>query len=324
MYYFYFNSGTTNSRGYLLKGRRIIDHEQTQVGSKDSALAQNPLILLDALYRIYQDVLKRNLVNDHEIADIYMSGMVTSPYGIKETEHLSTPINVRTLKKNIYLFDETHAFKRRLKLVPGLKTIPQGTRVSPQNAGQVNNMRGEEIEVLGILSACPGLKAGRHIVILPGSHTQIAFLEEGTITDISSNITGELFYALTQNTILGSSITGCTDEEIVPDMIRLGYDCAEKYGFNRALYITRSMDLFSDSTSGQRYSYLEGVINSGIITNLKNTAAACDSAVIVDGHDQFTVLCELINYQLPGLAVRSISDDPQMPFSVRGFLSLIE
>ena len=54
-------------------------------------------------------------------------------------------------------------------------------------------------------------------------------------------------------------------EKIDTEMVRLGYRNLQKYGFNRAIYIDRSLLLFTDSTAEQRHSYLEGVLNGGVL-----------------------------------------------------------
>lgn len=64
-------------------------------------------------------------------------------------------------------------------MIPGLKTCARGVTVSPEEAFLVNNVRGEETEILGILCET-GLTDCA--VLLPGTHTQAAVVENGRIT----------------------------------------------------------------------------------------------------------------------------------------------
>lgn len=66
-----------------------------------------------------------------------------------------------------------------LEIIPGIKTVPYDAQVVPETADRVNMMRGEEIEVFGVLRGNPVLEQGRGVLILPGSHTQAVLLEIG-------------------------------------------------------------------------------------------------------------------------------------------------
>ena len=77
--------------------------------------------------------------------------MATSPSGLQEVEHLSLPAGLRELRENIVSYRENSFFHRELLLIPGLKTCARGVMVSPEEAFLVNNVRGEETEILGIL-----------------------------------------------------------------------------------------------------------------------------------------------------------------------------
>ena len=57
LYYFYFDSGTTNTRACLLKDRTIICRGDIPVGSRDSALHQNRTVLISALKQLYDQLL---------------------------------------------------------------------------------------------------------------------------------------------------------------------------------------------------------------------------------------------------------------------------
>lgn len=81
-----------------------------------------------------------------------------------------------------------------VRLVPG---------VGRDNAdGLQDVMRGEETQILGLLSD-PGASAR---VVLPGTHSKWATVQNGRVTDFRTFMTGELFGAIRKATILGGGM----------------------------------------------------------------------------------------------------------------------
>ncbi len=375
MYYVYFNSGTTNTRAYLIKNQSVIQRAEINVGSRDSALKRDNSLLISFLKQLYDDLLKKACLDDSQIHEIYMSGMISSPSGLVEVEHLSTPITIYKLKQELVSYYENTFFKRNINIVPGIKTIPQGQVSSIENVININNMRGEEIEIMGILHCYPTLSSGSSIIILPGSHTQVAFLHDGQIEDISSNITGELYYAITTSTILGASLTGsdeecenikiipdmvcmgydidissnitgelyyaittstilgasltgsdeeCENIKIIPDMVCMGYDISHTYGFNRALYLIRNLDIFTNSSLSQRFSYMEGVINGGVMDAITQITKDKKCTIAMAGSKtQYDIFKSLISQKFKQFDLTHIPEKKELPYSVEGFLNLI-
>ncbi len=57
-------------------------------------------------------------------------------------------------------------------------------------------MRGEEVEILGVA------EAGPRLIVLPGSHCNWAIVEDGYIARFRTFVTGELFAALRDHTLI--------------------------------------------------------------------------------------------------------------------------
>lgn len=324
MYTVYFDSGTTNTRVYLLDGLRIADQKSVQIGSRDSALHNDRSVLIRELKRLYDEILAHNGLTEQQAGEIYMSGMVSCPSGLVEIEHLSTPVDCATLKKAIVPYFERDFFGRTVQIIPGIKTLAQGAQATLDTVEFVNNMRGEETEIFGILHRCPRLARGNAIIILPGSHTQVAFLRDGSIVDISSNITGELYNAIVCETILSSSLAGNTTSEIDPELVCKGYTNLHTYGFNRALYIVRSMMLFTQATLEQRRSYMEGVLNGGVIDAIVHHIGHDEANIAVAGpHSQFEVY-RALGKLFPQFSFLEVPLRKDLPFSVEGLFHLLE
>lgn len=282
-YILYYDSGTSNTRAYLLDGDFSVKYTAKKaVGSKDSAIAGSNRVLIEGLKELYDQVLSAGGLEDGDISAIYASGMITCAYGLKEVPHLVLPLTVEGFAGSLVPFFEDTLFRREIILVPGLKTVHEDITF-------VNNMRGEEIEILGALDELQAVGAPHDLaMVLPGSHTHVTYLRGEQITDIISNFTGELFHAIQKNTILSPVLQW---DGTPPDreMVLKGYANLEKLGFNRALYICRAMDAFSEGTPHQRFSYGEGVILGGVRQSLeyycRNFWPDCRTAVLVS--DEF-------------------------------------
>lgn len=77
-------------------------------------------------------------------------------------------------------------------------------------------MRGEETQALGALLDTGG--GADHLVIAPGTHSKWVRLRDGRVTDFRSYLTGELFTALREHTILGRGI---------PQQLRAGVEAGQ-------------------------------------------------------------------------------------------------
>ena len=258
----YYDSGTTNSRAYLLgENCELLATAKREVGSKDSALAGSNKVLILALKELYDELLSQTGLSDGDVDAIYASGMITCPSGLHEVPHLTMPLTVEEFISQIVPFYEDTLFNRVINLVPGLRTLGDSIDL-------VNNMRGEEIESLGVMGEVQRLFGDEPVgLVFPGSHTHTVRVRGNVLEDALSNIGGELYAAIEKDTILGT-VLRVRPAHYDADMLSLGVANLHRYGFNRALYIIRAMDLFSRETPERRAAYAEGVILGGLCDSL--------------------------------------------------------
>lgn len=326
MYCIYFDSGTTNTRAYLIESGKILDTIKGAVGSKDSSIAGSNTVLLKGLKGLYDDLLFKNGIDESLVADIYASGMVTSPFGIKEVSHISTPASRKKIFNHTYTHYESYFFRREIKLIRGVKTVCDNFKCTPDSVANINNMRGEEIEVFGVIPNLPSEWLYDDIAIFfPGSHTHVAYLKNSELFDIWSTFSGELFHAISTDTILSNSVFA-DDTAIDPKMALLGLRNLKEYGFNRALYICHAMKIFDAADNSQRKSYLEGVIVGGIIIGFakKITQEWKEiKRIVVAGRSTLTGIYEiLLKDLLPHYPISIISTDEKCSFAVQGFINI--
>ena len=195
-YIVYFDSGTSNSRIYLLdKDFQVLYVDKKNMGSRNSSIEGSNRVLIEGLYELYTKLLQEKHLTEEDVTSIYMSGMITSPYGMKEVPHLKVPLSVQEFADSLYCHYEDTLFHRNIYLVPGLKTVND-------DFSFVGNMRGEEIEIIGTLDELRSRGITHAALMMPGSHTHVTYVKDDVVSDIISNFTGELFYALKKETIM--------------------------------------------------------------------------------------------------------------------------
>lgn len=292
-YLVYYDSGTSNSRIYILDSKGyIIYAKKKNIGSKDSAIAGSNVVLLEGLWKLYKDALQETGLKETDIKDIYASGMVTSPYGLKEIPHLTLPAAAKEFSDNLFCYYEGSCFQRNIYLIPGLKT-------ASSDISLINNVRGEEMEMIGVMEDAGNICGCEEFaLIFPGSHTHVAYIQKGRISGLLSNFTGELFHVLKAESIL-APILDINVKSLNPVEVRRGVENLRKMGFNRAIYICHAMQMFQYGTAEDRFSYAEGVINGGVREALeyycKNFWKECHTMTVVSEEFMYHLYQEIFD-----------------------------
>ncbi len=318
----YFDLGTSNVRLFVLDGAlNTLYTARRALGAKDSAIAGNNEALIAGMKAMYNTALSALSFKDADVVQIYASGMATSPYGFEEVPHCEAPVTVAEFaRRGVFSHREKKAFHREVLLVAGMKT-------TADDIAFINNTRGEEIEVVGVmetLEQCFGDEPAA--VILPGSHTHVMLAGAGAIRGIVSNFTGELFHALKTQTILAPVMEAEFDRPDT-DALLLGAQNAARFGFNRALYIGHAMRLFQQGDARARRCYCEGVISGGVITALdyyvENVWQGCRNAAIVSNAYMGEVFLALLTQSRTIENVRRIEIDAHKSYALEGLKRIV-
>ena len=81
--------------------------------------------------------------------------------------------------------------------------MPSQADSAPRTEGRAGDvMRGEETQIFGALRLSPRLADGRHIVVLPGTHSKWVELEDGRIVRFRTALTGETYALLCAHSTL--------------------------------------------------------------------------------------------------------------------------
>lgn len=319
----YFDSGTTNTRGFLLQNNQVIAKKRMSIGTVDNVLAQNSSTLLDAIWNLYQQLIADQNLQDNDVQDIYISGMATSVNGIYEVPYMPLPIDAQQYAQSFYRHMLPH-FDREVVLLTGLVRGPDTNHLDMSNMDQLNNVRGEELELFGVMSGfSKKFDAQECAVIMPGTHTHILYVRDGTISNITSCMGGELYAAISQHTILRASVSE-SPHIIQQTFLESGYHMTQKHGFNRALYMTRTIDLFTNYSRVQRDSFMEGVIHTGIVIALKEMSKQIKlDTIFITGKDVYMDIFPPL-LQCAGIHTPCVHAVQPMSLSVAGLLYLLE
>ncbi len=187
-------------------------------------------------------------------------------------------------------------------------------------------MRGEEIEIFGIIPDLPQEWQKQEMaVFLPGSHTHVAYIREGILQDIWSTFSGELYHAVSTSTVLSDSIR-CDTDVLDEQMVVQGYKNLMEYGLNRALYICHAMKIFNASDNAERKSYLEGVITAGVISGFEKIAEnrwGRVNKVVVAGSGKLTRVYEVLLKEAENrYEVITLAACRKQSFAVKGFVGM--
>lgn len=326
-YYVYMDSGTSNTRAYLIKGcAEVIDKIKKPIGTKDSSISGSNRELLQGLFSLYQEILKNNGLSDKQIKSIWMSGMITNSFGIVEIPHMTVPINAKKMYMETTRHFENHFFQRELNLVRGAKTTSDSDEVGFANIDMVNNVRGEEIEVIGIAGS-RFAPEDPFVVVSPGSHSHVCYVKDGELTDILSTFTGELSYAISTQTILSGELDS-SDVKMSKEFVHKGYEFLHQYGFCRALYIVHATKVFDVCSNGERTQILTGIIAGSVADILAKTVKEkwddVKKIIIIGGKEYVESYRMLISTALPDLTVEIISDINGNSIALSGFLELLK
>ncbi|MFM2287776.1 MAG: hypothetical protein RL684_919 [Pseudomonadota bacterium] len=120
---------------------------------------------------------------------IVLCGMVGADIGWQRVPYLPCPVTPDVLANLCVPVPGT-----RVRIVPGLSCT--------NLHGAFDVMRGEETQIAGALRLEPRLRAGQHLLCLPGTHAKWAWLDEGSLSHFLTAASGELYALIQQHSVL--------------------------------------------------------------------------------------------------------------------------
>lgn len=177
-------------------------------------------------------------------SQILLCGMIGSREGWVEAPYLPCPVGIDDLAASVM---EVPFAGAEVRLVPGVA----GTDFD----GVPEVMRGEETEAMGTLETC----GGSGLVCFPGTHSKWIHLKDGKIVSFVTCMTGELYGALSRNTILERTMM--TGQPIDDTAFHRGIArSADSGGLLHHLFGVRTLTLMDQLKEEDSASYLSGLL----------------------------------------------------------------
>ena len=261
------DGGTTNTRLYLVKDGCVLDSLKLGDGVKSGTAA-----LKAALSEGITEILEKNSLVQTDISQILASGMITSEYGLVSLSHICLPAGKRELHDSIF----STAFE-------DVTSIPwsfiRGVKRDNGILDDTDMMRGEETEIVGIVNG----SGEDSLYILPGSHSKHIRVDKNeNITDIRTMLSGELFAAVMEHTILKDA-ADFEHNTIVDQKLIQGCEYARLHGVNEAMFKTRILKNLFNASKEDCYSFLMGAV---LCAEVDAIVDASENNVIIGGQKQ--------------------------------------
>jgi 2-dehydro-3-deoxygalactonokinase len=172
---------------------------------------------------------------------VLMCGMVGARSGLSEVAYVDAPLALTELGQHLVTVPDPDF---ELLIVPGVKMA----------TGQVDVMRGEEVQARGWLESNPA--AATVSLCLPGTHSKWLAVSSGVVTKLETALTGELFALLCQHSLLVSGQQVWDSEAFRAGVERAQTDKRLIYG----LFSTRARVVADNCPPQLAESYLSGLL----------------------------------------------------------------
>jgi 2-dehydro-3-deoxygalactonokinase len=249
--------GTSSFRAYLVKpDGSILERSESARGILTVARGEHEALLAGIIGGWLSGGALR----------IVMSGMIGSRQGWLEAPYARCPAGLQEIAAAMATI-ETRTLGA-IGLIPGVSAIHRD--------GSPDVMRGEETQILGALAA---MNRAEGTFVLPGTHSKWARVEAGRIMSFSTYMTGEVFAALKDHTILGRSMEAASeDNSAFAEGVRAAARLERPGDMLHAIFMTRTLGLFDRLRPGQLSDYLSGLL---IGAELLSGARGAQEAIVI-------------------------------------------
>jgi 2-dehydro-3-deoxygalactonokinase len=187
----------------------------------------------------------------HGALDVYLSGMVGSRNGIHEVAYVPLPANCLSWSRACW----STSFEGAVLTVAGGLCAPNEAQ-----AGDV--MRGEETQIFGALRVSPRLATGRHVCVLPGTHSKWVEVVEGQVVRFRTALTGETYALLCAHSTLLKAAASADQ----PGDWQRGFDAGAQRarqlaeGLLAAMFEARTQQLLAGRSRAWAAAFLSGLL----------------------------------------------------------------
>ncbi|CNH19892.1 2-dehydro-3-deoxygalactonokinase [Yersinia pekkanenii] len=320
------DSGTTNTRVRIWKGRTVIANACEAVGIRDTVKTGNQDRLIKGIKKAL-DLALGQIQDGPTLPQIIVaSGMITSEVGLCHLPHLTVPVSLKTLARGTISKTLPEISPHPIWFIPGVKNSVAD--IGLHNYEMMDVMRGEEVETFGLLSQHK--VDGPALIILPGSHSKFIHIDEKhQIVSSATTMAGELLDVLTNQTILANSLHHQFANELDIEYLLKGATACQQVGIARSCFSVRILDLFTAASTNQKANFLLGAALYSDLLAIKNSEALAlqkNITVIISGKAIMKEALAVLIKQDASFTgeVILINEDPNSPFSGIGAIELMK
>lgn len=216
--------------------------------------------------------------SEHGPLPALLCGMVGSRQGWKEAPYLPCPASLEQLAGA-----SVEAGLSGVRILPGLSCT------NPLDA--TDFLRGEETQVLGALMLDPRLRHGRHLLVLPGTHSKWLQLADARVQHFQTVVTGEVYAALRGHSVLVASAAAADDDAPLNGAFLLGLVRARTSSPDSLLaqlFECRARRLAGELPPGQESEFLSGLLIGHELNHGLRHAAARRTRICLVGATALT------------------------------------
>lgn len=246
--------GTTSLRAY-----RLGDHgrvlEQRSLSAGIMQLPSTPRLIAGELcsdgFELAFDEACGDWLDAEPNLPVIACGMVGSAQGWREAVYRETPASVSGLSSALQTVRSLRGVD--VHIIPGVL----------QRSVLPNVMRGEETQVLGVLAGLSATEALKPLLIgLPGSHSKWVQAADGCILHFDTFMTGEVFAALSNHTILGRTMqrSDVFDQAAFDLGVAVALSADGAAGPLSTIFSCRTLGLTGQLSADAQPDYLSGLL----------------------------------------------------------------
>ncbi len=258
--------GTSSFRLRLIDvvNAEIIGEVQSKNGiAQTYNLWMNSGLGSDERYVFFQSKLKIEIIRlagqtnaDLTGIPVIVTGMATSSIGMWELPYASLPFSMHAEGLTMKLFPASHDFDHTLMLVSGVRDSQ-------------DVMRGEEVQLIGLMQGLAIPEVKEMVVILPGTHSKHNSIKENALVSFQTFMTGEVFHLMATQSILKDSIE-IIEEDTDNEAFEAGVLKGQSANLLASLFSVRTNTLFGNYNKSANAYYLSGLLIGSELGYLQN------------------------------------------------------
>lgn len=226
---------------------------------------------------------------------ITLCGMVGARDGWVEAPYAQCPADIDTWRQAAVRFD-WH----------GVPIAIMGGLACEDAEGIPDVMRGEETQIFGAIGRNPALAAGRHLIVLPGTHNKWSLVEDGRIVAFRTVPTGEMFALLRDQSTLGPKVDVTEPAQEAAGFAE-GLERAGGAKLLQSLFAARAMRLRSGRSADWATGYLSGLLIGCEVAEVRSTFGSADGVVLIGDRKLSARYAQALDAQ--GIASRTMDGD---------------